>query len=194
MTAVIVLLAVVLVLVCWVVGAYNRLARLRKRFKTAFAQIDAQWQRRHGLIPKLVETAGDYMQHELEALEAVSAARNQAVAANAKADPTDAAVVQQMAAAEGALTSSLGRMLALSQAYPDLEADRNMMQLAEELSGTENRIAFARQAYNDSVTQYNASLAQFPGSVIANMFAFKRAALLQLAEMPEQRKAAKLSP
>jgi LemA protein len=135
------------------------------------------------------------MKHERETLEAVIAARNRAVVANAaaSADPSNAAAVQQMTAAEGALTSTLGRMFALSEAYPDLKANANMMQLTEELTSTENRIAFSRQAYNDGVMDYNTALEQFPGSVIAGMFSFKSAELLQATEAPEERKAVKVS-
>ncbi|HEX2530587.1 MAG TPA: LemA family protein [Burkholderiaceae bacterium] len=195
MIAMIVLVALVLLLIFWAVGAYNRLVALRNRFKNAFSQIDVQLKRRYDLIPNLVETAKGYMKHERETLEAVIAARNQAVSANTKAaaDPTDAGAVQRMAAAEGILGTTLGRLFALSEAYPDLKANQNMMQLTEELTGTENRIAFARQAYNDGVMQYNISIEQFPSSMIANMFAFKPAELLQATESPEERKAVKVS-
>jgi LemA protein len=195
MMALIVLLAIVLLALFWGVGAYNRMISMRNQFKNAFAQIDVQLKRRYDLIPNLVETARAYMKHERETLEAVIAARNQAVTANAKAagDPSDAAAVHQMAAAEGALSASLGKMFALSEAYPDLKANQNMMQLTEELTSTENRIAFARQAYNDGVMQYNTSLEQFPGSIIAGMFAFRPAELLQATESPEERKAVKVS-
>ena len=195
MIALVVLLAIVLLLVLWVVGIYNRLVSLRNRFKNAFMQIDVQLKRRYDLIPNLVETAKAYMKHERETLEAVIGARNSAVAANAKAssDPADAAAMQQMAAAEGALNQTLGRLFALSESYPELKANQNMMQLTEELTSTENSIAFARQAYNDSVMEYNTSAEQFPGSVIAGMFSFKPAELLQSTEAPEERKAVKVS-
>lgn len=195
MAAMITLIAIALLVLFWAVGAYNRLVSLRNQIKNAFAQIDVQLKRRHDLIPNLVETAKGYMKHEREALEAVIAARNQAVTATAKAevDPGDAGAIQQMAAAEGLLSSSLGRMFALSEAYPDLKANQNMMQLTEELTSTENRIAFARQGYNDGVMQYNTSLEQFPSSIIAGMFAFKPAELLQATESPEERKAVKVS-
>lgn len=195
MIATIVLLAIALLIVFWAVGAYNRLVSLRNQIKNAFAQIDVQLKRRYDLIPNLVETAKAYMKHERETLEAVIAARNQAVTANAKAavDPGNAAAMQQMAAAEGALSSTLGKLFALSEAYPDLKANQNMMQLTEELTSTENRIAFSRQAYNDGVMQYNTSIEQFPVSVIANMFTFKQAELLQATEAPEERKAIKVS-
>jgi LemA protein len=195
MIGVIVLLAVALVIVFWAVGAYNRLVSLQNQYKNAFAQIDVQLKRRHDLIPNLVETAKGYMKHEREALEAVIAARNQAVNANAKAsaDPANHNAMQAMASAEGLLSSTLGRMFALSEAYPELKANENMMQLTEELTSTENRIAFARQAYNDGVMQYNTSREQFPGSIIAGMFAFKPGELLQSTEAPEERMPVKVS-
>lgn len=195
MIGLVILLALALVIVFWGVGAYNRLVSLQNQTKNAFAQIDVQLKRRYDLIPNLVETARGYMKHEREALEAVIAARNQAVTANAKAagDPGDARALQQMAAAEGMLTSTLGRMFALSEAYPDLKANQNMMQLTEELTSTENRIAFARQAYNDGVMQYNTSREQFPSSIIAGMFAFRPAELLQSTEAPEERKPVRVS-
>ncbi|HZW13744.1 MAG TPA: LemA family protein [Noviherbaspirillum sp.] len=195
MVGVIILVVIALLVVFWAVGAYNRLVSLQNQYKNSFAQIDVQLKRRYDLIPNLVETAKAYMKHEREALEAVIAARNQAVTANAKAagDPSDAQAMHQLAAAEGALTSSLGKLFALSEAYPDLKANQNMMQLTEELTSTENRIAFARQAYNDGVMQYNTSREQFPGSIIAGMFAFRPAELLQSTEAPEERKPVKVS-
>lgn len=195
MIGLVVLGVLLLVVVFWAVGAYNRLVGLQNQFKNAFAQIDVQLKRRYDLIPNLVETAKGYMKHERETLEAVITARNQAVNANAKAaaDPTDPSAMHMMAAAEGMLTSSLGKMFALSEAYPELKANQNMMQLTEELTSTENRIAFARQAYNDGVMQYNTSREQFPGSIIAGMFAFKPAELLQSTEAPEERKPVKVS-
>lgn len=195
MTGIIILLALALLVLFWGVGAYNRLVSLRNQFKNAFAQIDVQLKRRYDLIPNLVETAKGYMKHERETLEAVIAARNQAVSANAKAasDPSDPNAMQKMALAEGMLTSSLGKLFALSEAYPELKANQNMMQLTEELTSTENRIAFARQAYNDGVMQYNTSREQFPGSIIAGMFAFQSAELLEATESPEERKPVKVS-
>ncbi|MFZ6847955.1 LemA family protein [Undibacterium sp. RuRC25W] len=191
----IIVLAVVVLIGFWVVGAYNRLVSLRNRFKNSFAQIDVQLKRRYDLIPNLVEVAKGYMKHERETLEAVIAARNQAVSASSKAglDPADAASVQQLSAAEGTLTASLGKMFALSESYPDLKANENMIQLTEELTSTENKIAFARQAYNDSVMQYNTSIEQFPGSLIANNFGFKAAELLQATESEQERKAVKVA-
>ena len=195
MTGSIILLAVVLVILFWGVGAYNRLVSLQNQFKNAFSQIDVQLKRRYDLIPNLVETAKGYMKHERETLEAVIVARNQAVSANSKAaaDPSDTNAMRQMASAEGLLSSTLGKMFALSESYPELKANENMMQLTEELTSTENRIAFARQAYNDGVMQYNTSREQFAGSIIAGMFAFKPAELLQSTESPEERKPVKVS-
>jgi len=195
MTAVLILLAIVAVVVFWAVGVYNRIIALRNHFKNAFAQIDVQLKRRYDLIPNLVETAKAYMAHERETLEAVITARNQAVTATNKAagDPADAAAVRQMANAEGALGATLGRLFALSESYPELQANQNMMQLSEELTSTENRISFARQGYNDSVMSYNTSIEQFPGSLIANSFGFRPAELLEATESPEERKAVKVS-
>jgi LemA protein len=190
-----ILLIIVVVVVFLAISVYNNLVSFRNRFKNDFSQIDVQLKRRYDLIPNLVETVKGYMKHERETLEAVIAARNQAVMANSKVgtDPSDAAAVQQLAAAEGTLTASLGKMFALSEAYPDLKANQNMMQLTEELTGTENKIAFARQAYNDSVMQYNTATEQFPGSIFANMFGFKAGELLQATEAPEERKAVKVT-
>lgn len=186
---------IVLAIVFWAISVYNNLVSFRNRFKNAFAQIDVQLKRRYDLIPNLVETAKGYMKHERETLETVISARNQAVIANNKAglNPADASAVQQLSAAEGSLTASLGKMFALSEAYPDLKANENMMQLTEELTGTENKIAFSRQAYNDSVMQYNIAVEQFPGSIFASMFGFRTGELLQSIEAPEERKAVKVS-
>ncbi len=195
MVTLIVLLAIILLAVFWAVGAYNNLVNLRNQFKNALAQIDVQLKRRYDLIPNLVETAKGYMKHERETLEAVISARNQAATANTKAigDPTNAVAMQQMASAEGALSSTLGKLFALSEAYPDLKANQNMMQLTEELTSTENRIGFSRQAYNDSVMAYNTAAEQFPGSIISGMFNFKQAELLQSTEAPQEREAVKVS-
>lgn len=195
MTAVLVLLAIVAVVVFWGVGVYNRIIALRNYFENAFSQIDVQLKRRYDLIPNLVETAKAYMTHERETLEAVIAARNQAVDANKKvaSHPADSSAFKQMVAADGVLDASLGKFFALSEAYPDLQANQTMMQLSEELSSTENRIAFARQGYNDSVMSYNVAIQQFPGSVIANSFGFKTAELLESTETPEERKAIKVA-
>ena len=191
MTELIIVLAFALLVVSWAVGAYNRLLSLRTRFTHAFAQIDVQLKRRYDLIPILVEAAKNTMKLERETLETVIASRNQAVSANARAasDPTNAAAMLQMASSEGALTDSLGKMFALAKAYPELTANQNMRQLSEELAGAENGLAFARQSYNDSVIQYNAALTQFPGSMIANVFVFKPAEMLQAGKPAEKRQA-----
>jgi LemA protein len=195
MVVLMVVAALVVLAVFWAVGSYNRLVGLRNRFKNAFSQIDVQLKRRYDLIPNLVETARAYMKHERETLEAVIAARNQAASATARAagDPANAASVQQMAAAEGTLAATLGRLFALSEAYPELKANENMMQLTEELTSTENRIAFARQAYNDEVTLYNTALQLFPSSIIAGTFAFAPGQLLEATESPQERQVPKVS-
>jgi LemA protein len=190
----IVLLVLVVVLIVWVVGIYNRLVALRNRFKTAFAQIDVQLKRRHDLIPNLVETAKGYMKHERETLEAVIAARNQAVGATARAadNPGDPKAMNQLAGAEGALTGALGRLFALAEAYPDLKANQNMLALQEELTSTENKVAFARQAYNDSVMAYNTGREVFPAVLLAGPMGFTAAELFEIEE-PAQREAPKVS-
>jgi LemA protein len=178
----IVLLVILVVLALWAVGIYNGLVAGRNGYKNAFAQIDVQLTRRYDLIPNLVETAKGYMKHERETLEAVIQARNSALSglSAAKANPGDAAAMQQLAGADNALTQTLGRLFALSEAYPDLKANQNMMQLSEELTSTENKVAFARQAYNDAVMGYNNRREMFPGSIFANMFAFLPAELLKI--------------
>lgn len=189
MTGLIVLTVVALVILSWGVGAYNRLVSLQNQVKKAFLQIDVQLKRRYDLIPHLVETAKGYLKHERETLEAVIAARNHAFNANAKAvsDPSDTGAMRQMATAEGLLSATLDRMFALSESCPEFKANENMVQLTDDLTSTGNRIAFARQVYNDGVMQYNTSREQFPGSIIAGMFAFKAAELLQTTEPPEER-------
>jgi LemA protein len=183
-----IVLIVLVLVVFFLVSIYNRLVSGRNAYKNAFAQIDVQLTRRHDLIPNLVETAKGYMKHERETLEAVITARNQAVSGlrSAAADPSNPAAVQQLAGAENALSGALGRMFALAEAYPDLKANQNMMQLSEELTSTENKVAFARQAYNDSVMTYNNTREVFPNSIIANMFTFSPAQLLEI-ESPEKR-------
>ena len=167
-----IVLAVGLLLVMYGVGIYNRLVTLKNRFENAFSQIEVQLKRRYDLIPNLVETVRGYMKHEKETLEAVINARNQAVGGlkQAAANPGDPAAMQALAGAEQMLTGSLGKLFALAEAYPDLKANQNMAQLTEELTSTENRVAFARQAYNDSVTSYNTYRQTFPPIVFANMF------------------------
>jgi LemA protein len=194
MVGFLVLLAIVVIVVFWVIALYNRLVGARNGFKNAFAQIDVQLKRRYDLIPNLVETAKGYLKHERETLEAVMKARNSAVSAvqAAAANPGDATAMRGLAGAEGALTGALGRLFAVAEAYPDLKANQNMMQLSEELTSTENKVAFARQAYNDSVMGYNNQREMFPGSVIAGMFNFQAAQLLELDE-PAARQAPKVS-
>jgi LemA protein len=192
--AIIVMAALALVAVMLVVGIYNRLVALRNRFKNAYAQIDVQLKRRYDLIPNLVETAKGYLQHERGTLEAVIAARNAAAAANtgAAANPGDQAAMKQLASAEGALAGTLGRLFALSEAYPDLKANTTMLSLMEELTSTENKVSFSRQAYNDSVMAYNTQREVFPSSIIAGTFDFTAAELFAI-ENPEQREATKVS-
>ena len=179
----------------WAIGAYNRLVALRNGFKNAFAQIDVQLKRRYDLIPNLVETAKAYMQHERETLEAVIAARNSAAAARqaAASNPNAPAAITQMGDAEGALGSALTRFFALAEAYPDLKANETMKQLSEELSATENKVAFSRQAFNDAVMSYNTGIEQFPANVLAGIFQFKPAEMLQSIEAPVERQAPKVS-
>ena len=193
MAAWIPLILVALVL-AWLVGIYNRLVSLRNRFKNAFSQIDVQLKRRYDLIPNLVETVKGYMKHERDTLESVIAARNQArsVAQQAAANPGDPAAMQELMAAEQALTGSLGKMFALSEAYPDLKASANMQQLQEELSSTENRVAFSRQAFNDAVMQYNTYRESFPQNQIAGPFGFKLAVLFEI-EVEVEREAPRVS-
>lgn len=191
-----VFVGIAIALALWAVGIYNGLITARNAFKNAFAQIDVQLQRRFDLIPNLVETVKGYMTHERETLEAVTQARNiaQAGLSAAKADPGDPAAMAQLAQSQGMLNSALGRLLAVSEAYPDLKASQNMMQLTEELTSTENRVAFARQAYNDSVMAYNNRREVFPSSVVAGMFNFKEAALLDIpADRAEVREAPKVT-
>lgn len=182
------------VLAMFVIGAYNGLVALRNRFKNAFAQIEVQLKRRYDLIPNLVETAKGYLKHERETLEAVINARNAAVSANGKAaaHPEDGAAIKGLAGAEGALNGALGRLFALAEAYPDLKANQNMMQLTEELTSTENKIAFARQAYNDAVMAYNTKRETFPTVIIAGIFNFLPAELFAVEE-PGQREPVKVS-
>jgi LemA protein len=190
-----VVLGVVVAVAIWAIIIYNGLVGLRNRFKNAFSQIDVQLKRRYDLIPNLVETAKGYIKHERETLEAVIRARNVALAASqaASAKPGDPAAMQQLGQAEGALTGVLGRLFALAEAYPDLKANQNMLALQEELTSTENKVAFARQAFNDSVMEYNTKRESFPDSIIAGPFRFDAAELLQATESAEERKAPKVS-
>jgi LemA protein len=179
-----IILAILAALVFFAITIYNRLVASRNRFKNAFAQIDVQLTRRHDLIPNLVETAKGYMKHERETLEAVISARNAAVSGlkEATADPSNPEAMKRLAAAEQGLSGALGRLFALSEAYPDLKANENMMQLSEELTTTENKVAFARQAYNDSVMDYNTLRESFPNNLFAGWFNFRAAELLEIED------------
>lgn len=180
---------IILVVVALVaIGIYNRLVNLRNAVKNGFAQIDVQLTRRHDLIPNLVETVKGYMAHERQTLEAVIQARNLAVAGlkQASADPSNARAISELGGAEAALGGALGRLFALAEAYPDLKADRSMANLQEELSSTENKIAFSRQAFNDAVMSYNNTRENFPNNLLAGMFGFKEAQFLQI-ESEEKR-------
>lgn len=181
---------VAVVAVLWAVGIYNSLVALRNRYKNAFSQIDVQLKRRYDLIPNLVETAKGYMAHEKGTLEAVIQARNQAVTAEQRAasSPGDPAAMKAMIGAETALTGALGRMFALAEAYPDLKANTNMLALQEELTSTENKVAYARQAYNDGVMTYNTRREQFPAVIVAGFGGFGPAELFEL-ESPKEREA-----
>jgi len=196
MVTLLILLVIVVVLAFWIVGIYNGLVTARNAFKNAFAQIDVQLQRRFDLIPNLVETAKGYIKHERETLEAVIAARSAAMSglSAAKASPGDPAAMAELANSQGVLNGALGRLMAVAEAYPDLKANQNMMQLSEELTSTENKVAFARQAFNDSVMSYNNRREVFPSSVVAGMFQFAPAALLEIpaAEQAQVRAAPKV--
>src|SRR5438093_2360124 len=188
-------LAVIVALALWAVGIYNGLVTLRNRFKNAFSQIDVQLKRRYDLIPNLVESVKGYLQHERQTLEAVTKARGAAVSAAqaAAARPGDPAAMQGLAQAEGVLGGALGRLMAVFEQYPDLKANQNVLGLQEELSSTENKIAFSRQAYNDSVMEYNTKRESFPDNIFAGMFGFSAAELLQSTDSAEERKAPKVS-
>lgn len=179
-----ILLAVVVLVVLGGIAVYNRLVTLRNRYQNAFAQIDVQLTRRYDLIPNLVETAKGYLKHERETLEAVIRARNAAVTGlqAAARNPTDAEAMHRLAEAEQGLSGALGRLFALTEAYPDLKANQNMMQLSEELTSTENRVAFARQGYNDAVMGYNTAREVFPNNLIAGWFGFQPAVLLEIED------------
>ena len=194
MIPLIVLVAVVIIAVLWIAGIYNSLVALRNRFKNAFAQIDVQLKRRYDLIPNLVETAKGYIKHERETLEAVTNARNLAYTASqgAAANPADAAAVKNLLGAEAGLTGALSRLMAVSESYPDLKANQNMMQLSEELTSTENKVSFARQAYNDGVMAYNTRRQSFPAVIFAGLFGFADAQLFQI-ENAAERQAPKVS-
>jgi LemA protein len=187
-TSFLIFLALVVALVAYVIGIYNNLVNQRNRVKNSFAQIDVQLTRRYDLIPNLVEAVKGYMSHERETLEAVVNARNAASASldAAKLDPSNADAIKKLGASEGLLGNALGRLFALSEAYPDLKANQNMMQFQEELSSTENKVAFSRQAFNDSVLGYNNAVQNFPNNIIAGMFSFQSASFLEI-ETEEKR-------
>jgi LemA protein len=189
-----ILVVAVIIVAVFVIGVYNKLVTLRNRFKNAYAQIDVQLKRRYDLIPNLVETAKGYMAHERGTLEAVTAARNIAYAASkaAAANPGDASAIKNLTAAESGLGGTLSRLMMVSEQYPDLKANQNMMQLTEELTSTENKISFARQAYNDSVMVYNTDREVFPSNLIANTFNFAAAELF-VVDQPAQKDAPKVS-
>ena len=186
--------AIVVGLLLLVVGIYNKLVVLRNRYKNAFSQIDVQLKRRYDLIPNLVETAKGYMKHERETLEAVTQARNQAANAGqlAAANPGDPGAMQSLGSAEGVLSGELGRLFVVVERYPDLKADRHMMSLHEELSSTENKVAFSRQAYNDAVLRYNTSRETFPTVIFVGVLGFAEAELFEIEEAAE-REAPKVS-
>ena len=195
MFSLMVVIGLVIVFALWGVGIYNGLVTARNAFRNAFAQIDVQLQRRFDLIPNLIETAKGYLAHEKGTLEAVVAARGAAMSglSAAKASPGDPAAMAELAATQGQLNGALGRLMVLVEAYPDLKANQNMMQLTEELTSTENKVAFARQAYNDSVMAFNNKREVFPSSVVAGMFQFAAAALLAIpVDKPEMREAPKV--
>jgi LemA protein len=189
-----IILALVAAIAFFAVTIYNRLVALRNRYKNAFAQIDVQLKRRYDLIPNLVEAAKGYLVHERQTLEAVIAARGAAVTAAQRAAqaPGEAAAMTGLAQAEGALGGALGRLLAVFENYPDLKANQNILQVQEELTSTENKVAFARQGYNDAVMTYNTRRETFPDNVVAGLFGFKEATLLEATESPEERKAPKV--
>ena len=195
MAGALIVLAVIAVIVFYIISLYNGLVAKRNNYKNAYSQIDVQLKRRYDLIPNLVETVKGYIKHERETLEAVIAARNTALAASkaAAAQPGEPGAMQSLAGAEGMLTGALGRLFAVAESYPDLKANQNVAQLQEELSSTENRISFARQAYNDAVTSYNTGAQVFPTNIIAGMFNFGQAELLVSTESAEERKAPKVS-
>jgi len=189
-----VVLIIIIAFAAWVIGLYNGLVTSRNGFKNAFAQIDVQLTRRNDLIPNLVETAKGYLKHERETLEAVITARNSAVAGlkAVASDPGNAGAIAQLAGAEQGLSGAMGRLFAVMESYPDLKASANMMQVSEELTSTENRIAFARQAFNDAVLHYNNSREVFPGSLVAGWFSFQPAKMLELPDAAK-REAPKVS-
>ncbi len=194
MTSFLIFLGIIAAIVFWIIGIYNRLVNERNRVRNAFAQIDVQLTRRYDLIPNLIEAVKGYMKHERETLEAVIQARNTAVSSleAAKADPANAEAIRKLGESEGALGGVLSRLFALSEAYPDLKANQNMMQFQEELASTENKVAFSRQAFNDSVLGYNNTAENFPNNIIAGMFSFALASFLEI-DAEEKREAPEVS-
>ncbi len=194
MTTLLVVLGIAAAIILYGIVLYNNLVSLRNRVKNGFSQIDVQLTRRHDLIPNLVEAVKGYMSHERGTLDDVIRARNAAVTGlqNAAADPSDPEAIKQLGAAEGTLNGALGRLFALAEAYPDLKANQNMMQFQEELASTENKVAFARQAFNDAVMNYNNACESFPGSLVANNFNFRIAEFLEI-EAVEKREVPKVS-
>ena len=188
-------IAILAILVFWAVGAYNRLIRLKNVIANAFGQIDVQLKRRYDLIPNLVEAAKKYLSHERETLEAVITARAEAKSASdaARSRPANALAVTTLAAAEQALDGSLGRLFAVAEAYPELKADQTIRELSEELTSTENKVTFARQAFNDAVLDYNNAQGQFPAVLIAKLFSFAPSAMLQATESVDERKAVRIA-
>ena len=188
MTGFLIFLGIIVAIVMFGIAIYNRLVSDKNRVKNAFSQIDVQLTRRHDLIPNLVEAVKGYMKHERETLDAVVSARNQAVSGlnAAKGDPANAALIAELGAAESGLGAALGRLFALAEAYPDLKANENMMQFQEELATTENKVAFARQAFNDAVMNYNITRENFPNNLLAGMFGFDPATHLEI-ESEEKR-------
>ncbi|MDR2127954.1 MAG: LemA family protein [Burkholderiaceae bacterium] len=188
-------LAIVVVALAWGIGIYNRLVQLRNRIANAFAQIDVQLKRRYDLIPNLVEATRAYIKHEASTLEAVISARGAAVnaASQARARPVDATAIASLGAAEQILGGSLGRLFALAEAYPTLKADETVRSLTEELTSTENRVSFARQAYNDEVLTYNNARAQFPDVLVAQTTGFAPAAMLESTQSAQEREAPRIS-
>lgn len=194
MVTLLIILGLVVLIALYGIGIYNQLVTLKNRYENAFSQIEVQLKRRYDLIPNLVETAKGYIKHERETLEAVTQARNLASAGlkNAASHPGETAAMQQLSGAEGALTQALGRLFAVAESYPDLKANQNMMQLSEELTSTENKVAFSRQAYNDSIMSFNTYRQSFPPIIFASLFGFASDASLLKFEGEEIQKAPKV--
>jgi len=186
LVTILIIVAILVIPVILVIGLYNGLVQLRNRYKNAFAQIDVQLKRRYDLIPNLVETVKSFMQHERETLEAVIQARNVATSAREQASPADGGSMQNLASADSGLGGALGRLFALSESYPELRSNQNMLQLQEELTSTESKVAFARQAYNDAVMHFNNKLEMFPSNLIAGFFNFAPATTFEVSDDAER--------